>query len=228
MREQLISHMQSIADDDAIRAVVLTGSGDAFCAGSDASGMGGRDAAASRKRLRLLQRSVLSIYTLEKPVIAAVHGACVGLGWSLALACDHIIATDKAFFSQIFGRMGLAPDGGSAWFLVRNIGVLRAKDLIYSCRRLQASEALSWGLVNRVVPVSELADVAMSHARMLAAGPGMAIGLSKNMMQAASTPSLEAFLESELLIQTQLTQSADYREGVAAFKEKRTPEFIGK
>jgi len=228
MREQLIASMNDLAERDDVRAIVLTGAGDAFCAGSDASGMGGRDAAASRKRLRSLQRSVLSIYQVEKPIIAAVNGACVGVGWSLALACDHIIASETAFFSQIFGRMGLAPDGGSAWFLMRNIGLLRTKDLIYSCRRLAATDALEWGLVNSVVPTSHLMDEAVRHARLLAKGPAMAIGLSKNMLQLSASPSLEEFLESELLIQTQLTQSEDYKEGVAAFREKRQPVFTGK
>ncbi|NYT79287.1 enoyl-CoA hydratase/isomerase family protein [Alcaligenaceae bacterium] len=227
MREQLVGSMKDLAENDDVRTVILTGAGNAFCAGSDATGMGGRDAIASRKRLRSLQRSVLSIYALEKPVIAAVNGACVGVGWSLALACDHIIASDTAFFSQIFGRMGLAPDGGSAWFLMQNIGVLRAKDLVYSCRRLPSHEALDWGLVNCVVPASELLSEATKRARELSQGPSMAIGLSKSMLHLAAAPNLEAFLESELLIQTQLTQSDDYREGVAAFRESRKPVFTG-
>lgn len=228
MREQLVSVFNGLAQDEAVRAVVLTGAGDAFCAGVDAAGMGGRDAAASRARLRALQQSVLAIYSIEKPVVAAVHGACVGVGWSLALACDQVVASDTAFFSQVFGRMALAPDGGSAWFLANNIGMLRAKELIYSCRRVPADEARSLGVVKEVTPAAELQARSHALATELARGPTMALGLSKKMLHASFGLSLEQFLETELLMQTQLTQSADYREGVAAFKEKRPPKFSGR
>lgn len=227
MRKQLVSIFTALARDNTIRAIVLTGAGDAFCAGVDAGGMGGRDAAASRERLRALQETVLAIYSVEKPVIAAVHGACVGVGWSLALACDRIIASEAAFFSQIFGRMALAPDGGSAWFLAKNIGMLRAKELIFSCRRVSAEEARVLGLAAEVCAPADLQSRALAVANELAQGPTMALGLSKKMVQASCSPSLEQFLETELLMQTQLTQSADYREGIAAFREKRAPRFFG-
>lgn len=227
MREQIVEAARRISEDDSVRAVVLTGAGGAFCAGVEASGMGGRGPAASRSRLRGLQQSVLALHGLEKPVVAAVAGACVGVGWSLAMACDQVVAADTAFFSQVFGRMGLAPDGGSAWFLARHVGLLRAKDLVYSCRRMPAGEALEWGLVNTVCSEADLRERAMALAQKLAEGPTMAIGLSGRLLDAAVGPSLETFLETELLVQSQLTQSDDYREGVAAFREKRSPRFKG-
>ncbi|MGE4336042.1 MAG: enoyl-CoA hydratase/isomerase family protein [Pigmentiphaga sp.] len=227
MRSDIREAFERLAYNDDARVVVLTGAGDAFCAGADVGGMGGRGLVASRARVRTLQQTVLAIHSLEKPVVAAVRGAAVGFGWSLALACDLILASSTARFSQVFQRVGLAPDGGSAYFLTRNLGVLRAKELIFSTRMVSADEALALGLVNQVFADDVFDDAVRESAQRLGAGPSFAMGLAKKMVHATAGQSLETFFETELLIQSQLTQTADYREGTAAFREKRVPHFIG-
>ncbi len=230
MRESLREHFSRIRFDDAIRAVIVTGSGAHFCSGADVGRMGGHaDGLAARQRLQYGSHQVIrAMHATEKPVIAAVRGIAVGVGWSLALACDIIIAAEDARFAQVFRKIGLAPDGGAAWFLARRIGVARAKELAFSARQVQAEEALRLGLVEHVVPVAELEARAEAMARDFADGPTFALGLTKKLYDAAIGPRLEDYLELEALVQPQLNQSADHAEGVVAFKEKRKPDFRGR
>lgn len=219
---------EQVAADDSVRAVVLTGAGRAFCSGSDVGGMDKTDPVSNRTRMKLRHRMIQNLVNIEKPVIAAVNGACVGIGFSIALACDLIIAAESAKFSQVFKKIGLVPDGGSIFFLAQHLGLSRAKELVYTARMLPAPEAHEWGIVTRVVPDAELSASAQAFARELAESATYALGLAKKMFHSLYTPSLEALLETELLTQALARQSDDHREGVSAFKEKRKAQFRGR
>ena len=171
---------------------------------------------------------IRALYDIEKPVIAAVRGTSAGIGWSLALACDLTIASETARFSAIFARRGLAPDGGCAFFLARLVGLARAREIVFSTRFVGAEEARGLGIVLDVVPDGELEGRAQAKAAELAAQPTLALGMAKRMLQRALSPGLEDFLEYEAVVQTQMMQSADFKEGVASFREKRPPTFEGR
>ncbi|MBL8287295.1 MAG: enoyl-CoA hydratase/isomerase family protein [Rubrivivax sp.] len=228
MRRALLAALRELAEDDAVRALVLTGAGNAFCAGADVSRMGGRDLAGARERMKTLHAMVLALHGLDKPVVAAVRGAAVGIGFSLAMACDVAIASPSADFSQVFTRVGLAPDGGAIWFLARQLGMSRAKELVLSGRKLRAEEALALGLVARVVPEEQVLSDALALAAEYAAGPTLALAMAKQLFGAAVAPGLAAFLEQELLVGPQLAQTSDHAEGRAAFQDKRKPRFTGR
>jgi 2-(1,2-epoxy-1,2-dihydrophenyl)acetyl-CoA isomerase len=189
---------------------------------------GSPDLKGGRQRMqRGAHAFIRELYAIEKPVIAAVRGPAVGIGWSIALACDLIVASETARFSQIFRRIGLAPDGGAIWFLTRLVGVARAKELVYSARFVLAPEALALGLVSHVVADGELMAKAAALAADFAAAPTFALGLAKKLFAVAVGPSLEDYLEREAFVQPQLHLTQDHEEGVAAFKEKRQPRFTG-
>lgn len=228
MREKIAANFTELATDDAIRAVILTAAGPAFCASGDVSKMGNFTPASAMKQLKLAHRMVLSVANIEKPVVAAVRGAVAGIGWSLALASDAIVASETARFIQVFKNVGVAPDGGAVYFLTQSLGILRAKELVYSARPLLADEALSLGLVNKVVPDGELEAEAQAMAEKLASGPTFAFGNTKKMFKTMYQPSLEAFLDSEAWAQGLTLLSDDHKEGAAAFLEKRKPKFSGR
>ncbi len=228
MREKMRDHFHEIRFNDDIRAVIVTGEGRAFCAGADVDRMGDADIKAGRFRLQRGSHMVIRhLHAIEKPTIAAVRGHAVGIGWSLALACDITVAAEDAKFSQIFRRIALAPDGGAIWFLNQRLGMNRAKELVYSARIVEAPEALSLGLVNFVVPGDELMAKARALAEDYASGPTFMLGLAKKLFHMAHG-SLEDYLEVENMVQPQLNHSADHQEGKAAFKEKRKPNYIGR
>jgi 2-(1,2-epoxy-1,2-dihydrophenyl)acetyl-CoA isomerase len=230
MRDLLGQYFHRVRTDDAVRAVIVTGAGRAFCAGADIGGMGGdHDLRAGRQRFQQGgQAFIRTLHAIEKPVIAAVRGPAVGIGWSIALACDLVVASKTVRFSQIFRNIGLAPDGGAVWFLARRIGMPRLKELIFSGRFVEAEEALALGLVNEVVADEQLMERAEALAAELAEGPTFALGLAKMLCNAAAAPSLDDYLAIESLVQPQLHQTADNAEGRAAFREKRRPKFIGR
>lgn len=214
--------------DTAVRAVLVRGSGKSFCAGADVGRMGEDDLFASRARMQRGAHALIRALTeLEKPVIAAVRGYALGMGWSIALAADLVLASDTARFSTIFVKRGLAPDSGAIHLLARHIGVLRAKDLVFRPRMINAEQARELGLVTEVVPDGQLDAAAASLAADMATGPTRALGFAKQLFSAAADSSLDRFLEIEALVQPQLNQSGDFREGVAAFRENRTPDFTG-
>ncbi|MES2534935.1 MAG: enoyl-CoA hydratase-related protein [Pseudomonadota bacterium] len=227
MRIQLADTFEALGQDRSVRAVVLCGAGKGFCAGADVELMGGRDIAAGRNRMRHLHRMVRSIYHLEKPVVAAVQGAAVGVGWSLAMCCDAVIAADNARFSQIFKRLALAPDGGAVYLLARQLGFARAKELVLSGRFLNAAEAHTLGLVQQVVTEDKLLGTAEALAREYGSASTLAVGLTKRLFEAALAPSFDEFLDLELMVQPALTQTPDHAEGKLAFQEKRDPVFGG-
>lgn len=228
MRQQLNEYFTALRYDDSIRAIIVTGEGRAFCTGADIGGMARGDLRGEREKLQRGSHTYMrALHAIEKPVIAAVRGPTVGIGWSIAMGCDMVIASETARFSQIFRRIGLAPDGGAIWFLTKRIGMARAKELVFTGRFVEAAEALSLGLVNEVVPDGELMQRAEALAADLAAGPTFAFGMAKKMFNMANG-SYDEFLDMENFVQPQLGQTADHQEGVAAFKEKRKAVFKGR
>jgi 2-(1,2-epoxy-1,2-dihydrophenyl)acetyl-CoA isomerase len=206
-----------------VRAVVITGAGRGFCVGQDLTEF--RDAPGDiGPRLReTYHPNVLAIRALEKPVIAAVNGAAAGAGMSFACACDLRIAADSASFVPAFINIGLVPDSGGSYFVTRILGPARAFEWLVSGRKLTATEAHAWGLVAEVVEAGALADRAAEVAAHLAALPTRGIGMTKRLIEHALNATLEEQLEREAQLQTAATQTDDFREGVAAFLEKRPP-----
>ena len=228
MREALGTHFDSAARDPSVRAVLLQGSGKAFCASGDVSKMGTFTPETGRTLLKLAHRMVRNLANIEKPVVASVRGAVAGIGWSMALACDAVIASETARFTQVFRHVGLVPDGGAIYFLSQHLGLQRAKELVFSGRRVEAAEAHTMGLVNRVVPDEELDAIALEYARELAAGPTFALGVAKKMFKSMYQPDLETFLDAEAWAQGLTLLTDDHAEGVRAFFEKRKPVFQGR
>ena len=215
------------AGDPEVRAVVITGAGRAFCAGQDLTEFG--EAGDIQASLReTYHPNVLAIRALEKPVIAAVNGACAGAGLSFACACDLRIASDAASFVPGFIGIGLVPDAGGTYFVHRLLGAARAFEWMSSNRRLTASQAQEWGLVSEVVEPDRLAERAAELASYYAGLPTRGVGMTKRLFDSADTASLEQQLELEAQLQSVATQTHDFREGVAAFLEKRPPDFTGR
>lgn len=215
------------ARDPAVRAVVVTGAGRGFSAGQDLTAFGEAGDVAAMLRATY-HVNVRAIRSLEKPVIAAVNGVCAGAGLSLACACDIRLASDAAFFVPGFIGIGLIPDSGGTYFIQRLLGTSRAFEWMTSNRRLTAAEAHAWGLVSEVVEADSFAARVAEHAAELAAAPTRAIAMTKRLYDEAAASTLEEQLEREAEAQAQAAQTDDFREGVAAFGEKRAPRFQGR
>ena len=226
MHKALAAALKDARADD-VRAVVITGAGRGFCVGQDLNEF--RDATGDiADRLRASYHpNVLAIRALEKPVIAAVNGAAAGAGFSLACACDIRIASDAAAFVPAFVNIGLVPDSGGTFFITRLLGPARAFEWMTSGRKLTAAEAQAWGLVSEVVEAAALEGHVADLAGRLADMPTRAIGMSKRLFDRAAESTLEDQLELEAQLQSAATKTNDFREGVAAFLEKRKPEFTG-
>src|SRR5438309_7900239 len=210
-----------------VRALVITGAGRGFCVGQDLTEF--REAPRDiGSRLRdTYHPNVLALRTLEKPVIAAVNGVAAGAGMSFACACDLRIAADSASFVPAFINIGLIPDSGGSYFVTRILGPARAFEWLASGRKLTAAEAHAWGLVSEVVGSDGLAGRAAELAATLAELPTRGVGMTKRLLDHAVGASLEDQLERESQLQAAATQTEDFREGVAAFLEKRPPRFRG-
>ena len=215
------------ARDPEVRAVVVTGAGRAFCAGQDLTEFSDLGDVGDGLR-ETYHPNVLAVRALEKPVIAAVNGACAGAGLSFACACDIRIAADNAAFVPGFIGIGLIPDAGGTYFIHRLLGAPRAFEWMSSNRRLTAAEAHAWGLVSEVVEADQLPARAEEFAATSAALPTRGIGLTKRLFDHADTATLEEQLELEAQLQAAAAQTDDFREGVTAFLEKRPPSFTGR
>src|SRR4051812_29942147 len=215
------------ARDAEVRAVVITGAGRAFCAGQDLTEFSETGDIGATLRATY-HPNVRAVRALEKPVIAAVNGACAGAGLSFACACDIRIAADAASFVPGFVGIGLIPDAGGTYFLNRLLGASRAFEWMSSNRRLTAAEAHQWGLVSEVVEADALQARAAEVAAHYASLPTRGIGMTKRLFDHATTATLDEQLELEAQLQAAATQTDDFREGVAAFLEKRDPKFTGR
>jgi 2-(1,2-epoxy-1,2-dihydrophenyl)acetyl-CoA isomerase len=215
------------ARDPEVRAVVVTGAGRAFCAGQDLTEFGEAGDVGTALR-ETYHPNIEALRALEKPVIAAVNGACAGAGLSLACACDIRIASDAATFVPGFVGIGLIPDAGGTYFVHRLLGAPRAFEWMTSNRRLTAAEAHAWGLVSEVVEGDALSARAAELAAFYASMPTRAVGMTKRLFDHADTATLGEQLELEAQLQAAASQSDDFREGVQAFLEKRPPRFSGR
>jgi len=221
------------AREGGARAVVITGAGRAFCAGGDLREMrkiaerDGRVDAFFDEPLRLLNDCILLIRQTPLPFIAAVNGAASGGGCNFALACDLVIAGESARFNQAFIKIGLSPDCGGTFILPRLVGWKRAAELMMTGEVTTSAQALEMGMINAVVPDDQLMAQALAMAEKLAAAPTAALGRIKELLEASAVNNYEAQLELERKAQLQSGQTKDFREGVAAFVEKRPPKFVG-
>ena len=196
MYHDLARHFEALDADEEVRAVVLTGAGRAFCAGGDVGSMGGvHDVAAGRKRTQTHQQMIVKLHRLEKPVIAAVRGPAAGIGFSLALACDLIVASETAYFLAAFKNVGIPPDGGAVFLLTQHLGISRAKEIAYTARRVPAQEAREMGFVTKIVPDERLEPEAQGLAADLAGSATFALRLAKKMFHSMYVPTLEMLLE---------------------------------
>jgi len=226
-QKQLVGALKDARADD-VRAVVLTGAGRGFCVGQDLTEFReGADDISERLRANY-HPTVLAIRSLEKPVIAAVNGAAAGAGLSLACACELRIAADSATFVPAFINIGLVPDGGGSYFISRLLGPARAFEWMSSGRRLSAAEAHAWGLVSEVVEGDRLAARAAELAETYVQLPTRGVGMTKRLFDHTPHATLEEQLELEAQLQAAATKTEDFREGVAAFLEKRDPRFSGR
>ena len=228
--DELLKAINEISRDDTVKVVVLTGSGRAFCAGGDLDLplFSMTNPAEMMGFLRATNEIPLGLINLTKPVIAAINGAAMGAGCSIAMACDIIIASEEATFGQAFVNVGYHPDTGSSYFLPRLVGVAKACELIFTGRTIEAGEAERIGLVNQVVPPDALLSTVKELALKIAKGPSVAIGLAKGCIYQGLQMSREQALDYEAEAASLCILTDDLKEGVKAFKEKRKPAFEGK
>ena len=222
---------EEIEDNPDDRVMVLTGAGGAFCSGADLGDSQGPTNDPSRSglsRMRRLGDVALALHHISKPTIAKVDGVAVGAGFSLALGCDLVVCTHQARLSMIFAKRGLSLDNGASWLLPRLVGMARAKEVALFGDMWSAEEALAIGLVNRVLPGSEIDAFVDDWARRLADGPPLALSMTKSLLHASSNASMEQAVEDEARCQALNFSSQDTAEAMDAFREKRAPVFIGR
>jgi len=238
----IVEALESAAVDDALRAVLLDASGPDFCTGADVvaanpeRGTGPRAEGGERPRVGSLQRRtavqahrLIEVLTqIQLPVVCAVRGWAAGLGCQLALAADFTIAAETATFWEPFVARGFTPDSGATWLLPRLVGVARAKELLLLGEKLSGAQAAAWGMIHRAVPDGEVAEAAGALAARLAQGPTVAIGLAKSCIQGALALPLAEAMAKEALALELSSRSKDFREGLAAFKERREPKYEGR
>lgn len=231
MALQLQTELARAGSEETVRCIVIRGAGKAFCAGQDLAEVTRRQqdpdySIADTVRISY-NPTVMAIQNLSKPVIASVQGMAAGAGANLAFCCDLVFASSEAVFLQAFGKIGLIPDSGGTWLLPRLAGRARANALYLLDEKVTAAEALEMGLISRVVDAGQLEEVVRSTAERLASMPTKGFGLYKKAVMMGAGQSLEKQLELEAVLQAEAGKTEDYREGVAAFLEKRMPNFTG-
>jgi 2-(1,2-epoxy-1,2-dihydrophenyl)acetyl-CoA isomerase len=227
--EELLDTFKTVGADDSIRAVMITGAGRAFSAGADISGPRTDDRrAATRSILEdVVNPMILALREMPKPVVAAVNGPCAGVGCSMAIASDVVLAAESAYFLLAFSNIGLCPDGGATLTVAARVGAGRAGVLALLAERLPAAQAVDWGLADRLVADEDLEQAATELTLRLAAGPTRSYAAIKQAINHGSLAGLADQMALETKLQEDLSVSADHAEGVAAFAEKRTPNFVG-
>lgn len=233
----LMGELQAAFDDfaytDKVRAIVITGEGRGFCSGANLSGGNSASRATdavsgpNQALLRTFNPFVAAVRKSPKPLVSAVNGVAAGVGVSLAVAADLVVAAESAYFLLAFRRIGLVPDGGATWMLPKLIGKARAMELMLLGEKLPAKTAAEWGLINKCVPDAELMDAAMQYARALAEGPS-SLALTRNLVWESLDSSWHEQLEAEAYAQGIAARSADAREGIMAFAQKRPAKFTGR
>jgi len=235
----LVDALDAAGRDEDVRCVVLAGAGDHFCGGADIVARNAPPADGStprRPRVGSIQRRVPSlahrlvrlVIGTQVPVVCRVQGWAAGIGMQLALAADVAIVDESARLWEPFAERGFTPDSGATWLLPRLVGPVRARELLLLGRKLDGSEAADWGLVHRAVPADRLDDEVASVVERLAAGPTVALGLTKWLLHAGESATLDDHLQNEALGLELSSRSEDFREGLAAFREKRAPRFTGR
>ena len=227
MWSRLTETFAEVAQNAEDRVLVVTGAGGAFCSGADLSAFGDISGG-GLARMREVGGAAQALHDLPKPTIAKVPGIAAGAGANLALGCDLIVASDEARFCEIFSTRGLSLDFGGSWLLPRLVGLHRAKELAFFADILSAKEAQDFGLVNRVVPAADLDGFVEEWARRLAAGPPIALSMTKRMLNNSFTSSLAESLEAEAVSQVVNFKTEDLGEAMRAFSEKRAPNFKGR
>jgi enoyl-CoA hydratase len=221
MLDELSAHIRGAEADESVRAIFLGGAGRAFCSGGDLTG-GDRAGAADAAN-----RVVRAITSLPKPVVAGVHGGAVGFGCALAVSCDLVVAAPSAYFQLAFTRVGLMPDGGASALLPGLIGRARTARMAMTAERISASTAFEWGMISYLTGEDDYQSVLADVLRSLSGGPTLAFGWTKRALAAATLTGLEPVQEIEAEGQLALVDTADFREGARAFRERRTPDFRG-
>ena len=238
MMGELLSALSEIAEDDDIRAMVITGAGKAFCAGADIDLMPGgeEDHLISNQGVEALRHSyifkvakklILSLQKMEKPTIAMINGVCVGAGFDLALACDIRVACDKAKFMCGFVKIGLFPGFGAAWLYPRAMGLAKAFELLFTGDVLYAAEAKETGMLNKLTTVEDLETETLKIATTIANGPPIAIRLMKSQVYKGLSSDLDTALDEAAMCESITLVSNDHKEGINALREKRSPSFNG-
>ena len=226
---ELQDALKAVSKDDAVRVVVLTGEGKAFCSGQDLKSASGDEKRSFMDSLTKRYNPIIrAMRNLPKPIVCRLNGVAAGAGCSLALACDIIVASEEATLIEVFINIGLVPDSGSSYFLPRLIGMAKAFELCSMGSRVKAKEAETLGLINKVVPSDQLDNAVKEYADYFANAPTKSVALIKKMLNKAATSTLDEMLDYEAYCQEIAGSSADYKEGVSAFLEKRKPKFIGK
>jgi 2-(1,2-epoxy-1,2-dihydrophenyl)acetyl-CoA isomerase len=232
MIEALVEHIATVAADDSLRAVVLCGAGRHFMAGGDirsfAERLGEAPAVRSDGFARMIGRlhaAIEHMHRMPHPIVARVQGACAGFGLSLMNACDLVVAADDSYFASAYRQIGLTPDGGGSWWLPRLVGMRKAMEILLLSERFGAAEALSLGLVNRVVPAALLDSATAALATKLATGPVLATRRAKRLVRESLSRTLSEQLEAEAASFAACAGTADFVEGITAFVQKRAPNF---
>lgn len=225
--ESMAEHVHDVTHDDGVRCVVVQGEGDAFCSGLDlTSGLGG--GGPTEELERGLNAIATGLLRMEKPTVAKVRGPAVGAGASIATACDFVYAEESAFFGWGFADIGLAPDTGATWVLPRLVGTRRALELLITGERLTAQEAVALDVANDAIPDADLDGFVEDRVDLLASRPTVAVGAAKRLVYRSGHRSFEEALHAEAQAQERAVETDDFAEGIAAFAEKREPEFEGR